>query len=96
MTLRGVALEGILETTARLVNTGSSVDLETQLNAVTLYLRFPLPSVEVGDIILLNSGATPEELPTSFSTTGRLHVEGFQELGGTVFQAIQCVKIPDS
>ena len=38
LTLRGVALEGILETTARLVNTGSSVDLETQLNAVTLYL----------------------------------------------------------
>ena len=45
----------ILETTARLVNTGSSVDLETRLNAVTLYLRFP-SGIEValrplGDIV---------------------------------------------
>ena len=77
LTLRGVALEVLLQTTARLVNTGSTVDLQTQLGVVTLYPRAPLVFVQIGDIILLNSGARTENPPTSC----RLRVEGFHEIG---------------
>ena len=89
-------LEGLLQTTARLVNTGSTVDLQTQLGAVTLYPRAPLVSVQIGAIILLNSGATGENPLTSFSATRCLRVEGFHEIGAMGAQAIQCVKVPDS
>lgn len=96
LTLGGVTPEGVLQTSVRLVDTGSAVDLQNQLSPVTLYIRYPLLSIEIGDIILLNSGTAQDNLPTSFSTTGPLRVEDFYEVEGTAFQAIECVKVPDS
>ena len=82
LTLRGVVVEDLLQTTALLVDTSSTVEFQAQLSPVTLYLRYPLPSIEIGDIILLNSGATQDNLPM---TDTRNEIEsGLRPLGDLV------------
>ena len=81
-------IQAIRQTNIEGVSVSSSVDIEAQLQNITLIPKIPIPEVERGDIVFLHTGE-PDEEPAQIGAE-RWEVSGFDEVAGGLHQVIYC------
>ena len=88
LTVRAVGAQGIRQSALALLDTSDALaDLADKVAVVT---KETVPTVEVGDTIVVNTGDTTASPPTAFPATGRLTVVGLTEVSGGKNQVILC------